>query len=184
MRASRREANSEYRLRTSRSCWSCQSLERAETLISAYACPDGVDNVSSSALQALASICDQDGELRVLVENLLDAAVVAAGLPAWRQLFLVIFVAFGRGSRRGIVAGLVGFLRRLRNVILRIYDFPVAVSIVRGRVKGDILEHGGTIGNRMEKTRRIKLYAHSCDVGEVGFAMDEENESLLSKLSP
>lgn len=40
------------------------------------------------------------------------------------------------------------------------------------------------VGNRMQETRRNKRYAHSCDVGEVGFAMDEENESLLSKLSP
>jgi hypothetical protein len=118
-------------------------MEPAETLTSAYACPDCINNVSSSALQALASICDQDGKLRVLVENLLDAAVVAAGLAAWCQLVLglVIFVAFRGRSRRGIVAGPVSLPWRLGNVVLRIYDVPVAVSIVLRRVKGDILEH-------------------------------------------
>lgn len=109
----------------------------------AYACPDRVNNVSSSALQALAGICDQDGKLRVLVEDLLDAAVVAAGLPARCHLLLrlIVLVAFRGGSRRRIVAGLVGFLWGLGDVILRIYDVPAAVSIVLGRIKGDILEH-------------------------------------------
>lgn len=30
----------------------------------------------------------------------------------------------------------------------------------------------------------LKEYAHSGEVGDIGSAMDEEKESLLSKLSP
>lgn len=118
----------------------------------AYAGPDRVNNVSSSALQALSGICDEDGKLRVLVEDLLNAAVVATGLPARCHLVLrrVVLVAFWRRSCRRIVAGLVGFLWGLRDVILRIYDVPAAVSIVLGRVKGDVLEHAG----RMDTARR------------------------------
>lgn len=37
---------------------------------------DSVDNISTSALQALAGIGDHDGHVRVLVEDLLDAAAV------------------------------------------------------------------------------------------------------------
>lgn len=43
--------------------------------------PDRVDNVFASILQALSGVGDDDGQVRVLVEDLLYAAVVATRLP-------------------------------------------------------------------------------------------------------
>lgn len=111
--ASRSEANSEYRLRTSRSWIYTVSRElQGSNDHPAYPSPDRVDDRLPTALQTLPSISDQDRKLGVLVEDLLDAAIVAAGLPPWDhlRLGLIFLVAFDRVCRR-MVAGRFGGAR-------------------------------------------------------------------------
>lgn len=64
--------------------------------IATYACSDSVDYVSATALNTLASVCYCNGHLGVLVEDLLNAAGVAArflhrlGLTCFLRLFMFI----------------------------------------------------------------------------------------------
>lgn len=51
-----------------------------------YAGSDGVDNVSTTALDALASIGYGDGHLGIFVKDLLNATIVATRFPHWLRL--------------------------------------------------------------------------------------------------
>src|SRR4051794_22711666 len=85
VRVSRREANSEYRLRTM-SSYSQGRVSRVTpeqgTMLLPYPGLDGVHNVSAAILRALSRIYDQNRKFWALVEHLLDAAVVAARLAS------------------------------------------------------------------------------------------------------
>jgi hypothetical protein len=89
-----------------------------------YAGADGVDDVLSAALGAFASIRDQNGKTRVLVEGLLDAALVATGLATRHNLFgLVILVGGGIAAEAvvevlgGVFAGRGGGIRGVESLI-------------------------------------------------------------------
>lgn len=53
-----------------------QSSARSLVLTTTYRCADGIHNEPSSALMVLASVCDQNRHLRVLIEDLLNATIV------------------------------------------------------------------------------------------------------------
>jgi hypothetical protein len=75
-RASRSVANSEYRLRTSRS-YKDENCFRS-ILITTYPGFNCINNIFSSALVALSRINDQNGKLGLLVKYLLDTTGVAS----------------------------------------------------------------------------------------------------------
>lgn len=153
----------------------CQS--RIE--LPAYACPNSVDNGSAATLRALPSIDDQDGKLGVLIEYLLDAAVIATGLSPWDHLFLclIILVALSRMGW-GIVAGCFGVLG---DVVSRVYTVPIRVIIIWDPVKWDWLEHGDCDG---EKSHNQERHIQSLEGGEALSVTEDVKESLLSKSSP
>lgn len=135
--------------------------------------------MSATALDTFARVGDQDWKLRVLVENLLDAAVIASRFSSGNQLRLdfVIFVAVDWVCWSAL-AELMRLLWTLGTFIRRVYTVPTRVSILVGRVKGDIREagHFGSNAGRSE--------GHIHSVGDVGLVMEEVKESRLSKSSP
>lgn len=55
-----------------------------------------ISNVISSALMGHARICDHNLQVRVLVKDLLESAVIPAGLPGYvsalRRIFLIVLL--------------------------------------------------------------------------------------------
>ena len=94
--AALRELNSEYRLRTSRSCSSCFSnclhLPRRKK----YPCTNRVYDIAPPTLMAHPSICDHNLQTRVLVEELLYPTIVSALLPWYipvpRSIFIFLII--------------------------------------------------------------------------------------------
>jgi len=96
-RAARRELNSEYRLRTSISCDLQFSRALGFAAWTAYPGAYCISNVILPPLMGHASICDYNLQVWVLVEYLLDSAVIATGLPGYvsalrRILLVVLFI--------------------------------------------------------------------------------------------
>lgn len=114
--------------------------------LAAYPCADGIDDVSATAFKALAGVGDDDGELWILVEDLLYATIVAARLPARgggraRGISKVIVavrvagMADMRGGRRCVLAGGGGGGGNIE-ARLPIYKLPVGVSLFGAGSKG------------------------------------------------
>lgn len=99
-RVARKELNSEYRLRTSKSCiMSTHCGHQDPTLVCAYSSFDGVDDIATTALMILAGICNHYLQVRVLIEDLFDPAVIPPFLswyllPSWMAciVFVVIII--------------------------------------------------------------------------------------------
>lgn len=107
------EANSEYRRRTSKSYATESQVSQRKLLayltfiVATHARTNGINNVSTASFMVLASIRDQYRHFGILVEYLLDAAVVDALLAAgWLRLAnfkIVIVLIFGISQARYIV---------------------------------------------------------------------------------
>lgn len=88
-RVARSELNSEYRRRTSHSC---KILDNKAPLFDVpYPCPNCIGYVASPTLMTFARIGNQDLEILILVENLLNTAIVAAFL-LWSSLLDIFLV--------------------------------------------------------------------------------------------
>ena len=115
VRASLNEANSEYRRRTTSSCKQSERRPFRMGHSDPYRCPDCVDDVFTTALLALSSICNHDRHLRVLVEHLLNATVVSAGLDTWYEF--TMGMSFGSFVALRI-ARLFGKTRLMRSLVI------------------------------------------------------------------
>lgn len=98
-RVARRELNSEYRLRTSKSYIMSTNRGYQDPAIAyTYSSSDGIDNIASTALMVFASICNHYLQVRVFVEDLFDPAVIPSFLswhlfPSWVvDIFLVVII--------------------------------------------------------------------------------------------
>ena len=102
----RREANSEYRRRTSRSC--SQSANAPPDSTHAYSSPDSICDVATAAFLTFACVGDDDLKIVVLAQYLLYSAVVTTPLLyGIRILFIVTQVL---GPRDGIWLSVVCIL--------------------------------------------------------------------------
>ena len=98
----RKELNSEYRLRTSRSYPRLEIESLLNFCKELYSCPNGVDDVAPAALMALARICDDNLQVRVFIEYLLNPAIIAPFL-SWNSptplLIVVVLIVITQISR-------------------------------------------------------------------------------------
>lgn len=85
------EANSEYRLRTSRSYTLSESHEAYLRGWDEYPSPYRVGNVAPPTLVILPGISDKDLQVVIFIKYLLDATVIASPLT-WGSLLGVFFI--------------------------------------------------------------------------------------------
>ncbi|KAI6766553.1 hypothetical protein HG531_011775 [Fusarium graminearum] len=93
-----------------------------------------VHNVPAATLYALASIRDENGQFGVLIENLLDATIVAARLALWAsilcQILIVIIAVVMNYAMVVFIVAVGGW--RLRGFEALIWRYIVSIQ---GRIR-------------------------------------------------
>lgn len=132
----RKDENSEYRRRTSKS-YHHSALSYYLLGLSSYRGADSVDNESSTAFMILACVCDYYWHLWVLVEDLLDPAIVdllpRVLLTRGAIFCLILGVAKVFGVSEVIGRFITGATTRRRGGILCIKFYLALDAGIQGR---------------------------------------------------